>query len=82
MGALASRDVVLQKIMALREGSESRESVAAWAVAIVDDDAVEISEMRVWKVIKRLGGADLLGSEDAYLYGDEDFSDWEAALLQ
>lgn len=82
MSAFASRDAVLQKIRALRAWSESREVVAAWPGAIMDDDAVEITDMEVWKAIKRLGGADLPGSEENYLYGDEDFLDWEAALVQ
>jgi hypothetical protein len=82
MNNFPSREVVLQKIKALRTGSEPREVIAEWAAAIVADDAVEIVDGDVWKALKRLGGADLPGSDRAYLYEDEDFSEWESTLLK
>lgn len=74
-----SADVIL-KIEAMMRATEPRETIAAWAMAIIDDDTVDMTDARVWKVLKNLGGADLLGDDRPYLYTNEDFADWKAEL--
>ena len=77
---LPTRDAVILKIRALRELRESRESVAAWAMSIIDDDMVEITDRSIWRVLKNLGAVDLPADDRPYLYMDEDFAEWEAEL--
>lgn len=78
--SLPTRADLILKIEAMMRATESRETIAAWAMAIMDDDAVVMTDARVWKVLKNLGGADLLGDDRPYLYANEDFADWKAEL--
>ncbi len=75
-----TRAEVLMKIEAMRAATESREAVAAWAMTIIEDDSVEVTDSVVWKVLKNLGAVDMPGIDRPYLYADEDFSDWERNL--
>lgn len=77
---LPNRDSVISKIRALRELSESNEAVAAWAMSIISDDSVRITDKVVWQALKKLAAADLPASDRPYLYVDEDFAEWEAEL--
>lgn len=78
--SLPTRSDVILKIEAMIRAIETREVVAAWAMAIIDDDTVEVTDARVWKVLKNLGGADLVGDDRPYLYANEDFANWKAEL--
>lgn len=71
---------VISKIKSLRELRGSRESVAAWAMSIIDDETVQITDRTVWEILKSLGGVDILVNDQLYLYTDEDFVEWEAKL--
>ena len=78
--SLPVRDDVILKIDAMMHATETREAVAAWAIAIIDDENVEVTDSRIWKVLKNLGSSDLLGDDRPYLYTNEDFSAWKAEL--
>jgi hypothetical protein len=77
---LPPRDEIRSKIALLRASPISREEVSGWALSIIDDDKIEIDDHIAWKVIKKLGGADLHGGDRPYLYNDDDFSAWEGEL--
>lgn len=81
MAIFPSREVVLHKIRALRDSSDAREEVAAWAISIVDDDTVEVADKDAWAILKSMGAADLPGGDRKYLYADEDFAEWERKLI-
>lgn len=78
--SLPTRDDVIIKIEAMRCATETRSDVAAWAMAIIDDDTVDVTDARVWKVLKSLGGADLVGDDRPFLFTDEDFAAWKSDL--
>lgn len=78
--SLPTRDDVILKIDAMRCATETRPDVANWAMAIINDDTIDIIDAPVWKIIKNLGGADLVGDDGQYLFVDEDFLDWMAEL--
>lgn len=77
---LPTRDDVILKIEAMRSAIETRADVAAWAMAIIDDDTVDVTDACVWKVLKSLGAADLVGMDNPYLFTDEDFANWKTEL--
>lgn len=78
------RTEIKEKIALLRHSKLSPEEVSAWAINIMNDDAISreivASDIIAWKVLVRLGGADLFGVDRPYLYGNEDFDAWEAEL--
>ena len=78
--SLPTRIEVVSKLEAMRSAYQTREEVAAWAVSNIDDDAVEVTDATVWKVLKSIGGADLIGEGGSYLFGNEDFDEWERTL--
>ena len=77
---LPSRAEVASMIAALRTGQRSRKDASAWALAIINDKDIKVTNAVVWRVLKSLGGADL-STEQGYLYGDQDFSEWAKELL-
>ena len=77
---LPTRDDLISKIESLMHNTETREAVAAWAMAVIDDDAIDVTDARVWEVLKNLGGADLLCNDRPYLYTNEDFAEWVIEL--
>lgn len=54
-----TRATVLTKLDELRAGSAGRADVASWAMAIVDDDSVRVTDQAVMRALKRLGAVDL-----------------------
>lgn len=77
---LPTRSEVLRKIDILRNAPQGREDVAAWAISIIDDDEIQVDDMRLWDVIKNIGGADILIDIGVYLYNDQDFDEWKKDL--
>ena len=75
-----TRSEVLQTIDMLRRCPETRAQIAAWAIAIVDDANADVTDVDVWKVLKNLGGVDLVGDASSYLFNDQDFADWKSEL--
>lgn len=76
-----TRDTLLRKLDDLRSGSVGRADVASWAIAIVDDDSVRVTDQAVMRALKRLGAVDLPAPDRDYLYTEADFEDWKADLL-
>ena len=82
MNYLPSSKIINEKIQMLINGEESRESISAWAVSIIDDDSIKISNKLAWKIIQNLGAADLVAGDNSYLYTVEDFKAWQKELLR
>ena len=75
-GFIPTRDDLLERLQHLCSGQEARANVAAWAVSIIDDDSLRVSDRLVWKFIKRLGAVDLRAPDREFLYTDTDFKEW------
>jgi hypothetical protein len=75
------RDALLRKLEDLRSGSAGRAEVASWAIAIVDDDSVRVTDQTVMRSLKRLGAVDLPAPDRDCLYTETDFDEWKADLL-
>lgn len=82
MKHLPSLKIIDEKIQMLINGIESRESISAWAISIIDDDSVKISNKLAWKIIQNLGAADLMAGDNSYLYTVEDFKAWQKELFK
>ena len=80
MADLPSREVVIDKLRALRFSIQAREEIAAWAISVVDD-RVDVVDANVWLILTRMGAVDLPGLDGEYLYVDEDFADWEKSII-
>ena len=79
--SVPTRGTLLIKLDQLRSGSVGRSDIASWAMAIVDDDSVRVTDPTVMRALKRLGAVDLPALDRDYLYTDADFEDWTADLL-
>lgn len=75
-----TRDVVLRKLDELRSGSVARVDVAFWAMAIIDNDEMQVINQAVMRALTRLGAVDLPATDGDYLYTEADFEDWMADL--
>ena len=51
MNYLPSLKIIDEKIQMLINGTESRESISVWAVSIIDNDSIKISNKTAWKII-------------------------------
>jgi hypothetical protein len=67
------------KLVALADGSASREEVADWASPwVIGDDIPRDYDRRVWNALLALCGADLKDTPTTYLHGAQNFRDWLA----
>ena len=64
-----------------REALKSRQDIAAWAVSIIDDDSMRVTDRLVWDVLKRLGAVDLPAPDREFLYTIADFKEWISDLF-
>jgi hypothetical protein len=80
--AIPSRDDLKCKLERLCSGDESREKISAWAMSIIDDDSIRISDPIVWDVLESLGAVDLPSTDRAYLYDLVDFESWLSKLSE
>lgn len=81
MRTLPSRQELLRKLDSLCSGAETRDQVAEWAMSIIDDDDIRVTDKAAWRVLEGLGAADLPAPGRDYLYTSEDFKAWKAELL-
>lgn len=79
--SMPTREVLLGKLENLCTGSEERSDIASWAIALIEDDELRVTDQAVWNVLKRLGAVDLPAPERRYLYEVEDFRSWQAELI-
>lgn len=77
-----TRNTLLRKLDDLKSGSAGRADLASWAMAIVEDDGVRVTDQVVMQALKRLGAVDLPAPDRDYLYIEADFEDWKADLLR
>jgi hypothetical protein len=63
-------------LFSLASGSIGPEAASEWALRIMDSDAPELRDERVWTALDRLSGADLMAGPGQYLHGKEDFGSW------
>jgi hypothetical protein len=67
---------VLRELLA---GMITRSEASAWAIQWMAHDH-RITDRALWNSLVELGGADLVGGDRPYLYGDSDFQQWLADL--
>ena len=79
--SMPTRDELIGRLQRLCSGEESREDIATWAMLIIDDDCLRVTDQLVWDVLKRLGGVDLPASDREFLYTVTDFKEWLSELL-
>ncbi|MGW7275474.1 DNA-binding protein [Streptomyces sp. NPDC054864] len=63
-------------LRSLAAGTSTPEEVSEWALRVMESDAPELREERIWTALDRLSGADLLVGPGEYLHGKEDFGAW------
>ncbi len=66
----------------LCSGKMNREDVATWAVSIIEDDSIRVTDGTVWDILKSLGAVDLPAPDRDFLYMDADFHEWAARLRE
>lgn len=72
---------VKARMIALVEGSASREDVADWALVRYKHETADYHLDEVlWTALGRLVGADLQQAPGVYLHDEEDFRSWLADL--
>lgn len=72
---------LLDKLDALCSGLETRDQVAQWAMSIIDNDNINVTDKMVWEILLGLGAADLPSTDRDYLYSLEDFNAWKDELF-
>lgn len=82
MTSTPTRNDLRLKLEGLCSGEMTREDVATWAVSIIEDDSVRVTDSAVWDILKRLGAVDLPTQDRDFLYMDIDFDDWAARLRE
>ncbi|MFD5913473.1 DNA-binding protein [Streptomyces massasporeus] len=70
------KESVSAHLASLASGSISPGAASEWALRVMDSDAPELRDTRVWTALDRLSGADLMESPGQYLHGTEDFDSW------
>lgn len=78
---MPTRDELIRKLQCLCTRQESRDAIAVWAMSIIDDDSMVITDELAWDILKRLGAADLPATDREFLYTVVDFEDWRSELL-
>lgn len=64
------------KLLALIDGTENRQEVAAWAMQWVDADDPGVEDPAVWEALGNLAGADAISTDRPYLFEVVDFQAW------
>ena len=77
-----TRSDMINKLNFLIANQDKRVEVAAWAISIVDDDSVHITDQLVLDVLEKMGGVDLPTTDREFLYMVEDFEDWKNILVE
>ena len=77
---MPTRHELSLKLASLSSSEESRASIAAWAVSIIEDDSLSITDKLVWEILKRLGAVDLPALDRPFLYDAVDFEAWKTEL--
>lgn len=71
------REQVRGKMVALIQGTLTREEVADWALALIKDESANYSsDVTLWTALDRLAGADLQHGPGLYLHDAHDFQSW------
>ncbi|MFC7257776.1 MULTISPECIES: DNA-binding protein [Streptomyces] len=65
-------------LRSLAAGTITAEEAAEWALRMMDSDAPELRDERIWTALDRLSGADLMVGPGEYMHGQEDFDSWVA----
>jgi hypothetical protein len=72
-----SREQVEARLMALLDGSQSRDQADRWATQWVAVSSNDDTDEAVWWALTLLHGVDLRqGEDDPYLHDDEQIRDW------
>lgn len=76
MNVEPKRIELIDKILLIINGQESRCDVSKWAVDIFMDDSLRIKDPVVLKYLKILGAVDLPSTDREYLYTVDDLKTW------
>lgn len=76
------REMLVRTINDLSSGVLDRSEVATWALQLIEDDCLFLSDKLIVLTLKRLGAVDLPAPDRDYLYGRNDFAAWQAELLE
>lgn len=79
--SLPKRIEILSILDQLIAGSISRRQVSGWAISLINSDRIRRTDDTVWKVLEGLGAADLLATDQEFLYTIDDFIAWKSELL-
>jgi hypothetical protein len=82
MNSLPTREETASVLRRLAAKSLSSEDASSWAVSILQNKDVSVTDWAVWEALKNIGGADLRNPDGTYLYKIDDFSSWLADLLE
>lgn len=70
-------DEITNKLNEVINHKTTKEEVGRWALAfIVNDDNVEINDIKAWQYLVTVSGVDEMIAPDEYLYSDEDIKEW------
>ena len=70
-------DEITKKLNEVLGRKTTREEVGRWALAfIVNDDNVEINDIKAWQYLVAVSGVDEMIAPDEYLYSAEDIKEW------
>ncbi len=79
--SMPTRDDLIGRLQRLCAAQESRVDVAAWAMSIIDDDSLRVTDQLVWNILKRLAGVDVPAPDREFLFTNTDFEEWLSELL-
>jgi hypothetical protein len=77
-----SRVELIDILDRLTAGLECRVDVSDWAMAIMADKSLGISDIVAWQVICGLSDLSSAGPDGNFLFGPADFEIWRAELRQ
>lgn len=78
---IPTRDDLIGKLQCLCSGQESRKDIAAWAMSIIEDDSLRVTDRLAWNVLKKLAGVDSPAPDREFLFTVIDFKQWLSELL-
>ncbi|MFF9819667.1 DNA-binding protein [Streptomyces sp. NPDC014006] len=78
MGDNDLESTIRERLRSLASGAVAPDESAEWALEIMESDAPELRDARIWTALDRLSGADLMVGPGQYLHGADDYRAWLA----
>lgn len=77
---MPNRDEVESKLLDLLLVRISREEAASWAAPWIVADQPHVGDPAVWRALDQMFGADMITTDQPFLYGEDDFREWLETL--